>query len=84
MTSLPDLGPSQYPSMEKITVSCEGVVKLLKKLKQHKAAGPDNIPLMLLKEAAEEIFPAITLLFEASLNQIASLRHGLGHLLYTF
>ena len=68
-TSLPDLGPSQYPSMEDMTVSSEGVVKLLKNLKPHKAAGPDDIPLMLLKEAADEIAPAITLLFQASLNQ---------------
>ena len=52
-TSLPDLGPSQYPSMEDITVSCEGVVKLLKNLNPHKAAGPDEIPLMLFKEAAD-------------------------------
>ena len=67
--SLPDLGPSQYPSIEDITVSCEGVVKLLKNLKLHKAAGPYDIPLMLLIEAADEIAPAITLLFQASLNQ---------------
>ena len=67
-TSLPDLGPNQYPSMVDITVSCEGVVKLLKNLKPHKAAGPDDIPLMLHKEAADEIAPAITLLFQASLN----------------
>ena len=33
-TSLPDLGPRQYPSMEDITVSCKGVVKLLKNLKR--------------------------------------------------
>ena len=68
-TSIPDLGPSQYPSMEDITVSCKGVVKLVKNLKPHKAAGPDDIPLMLLREAADEIAPAITLLFQASLNQ---------------
>ena len=68
-TSLPDLGPSQYPSMEDITVSCEGVVKQLKNLKPHKAAGPDDIPLILHKEAADEIAAAITLLFQASLNQ---------------
>ena len=55
--------------MEDKTVSCKGVVKLLKNLKQHKAAGPNDIPLMLLKEAADEIAPAITLLFQASLNQ---------------
>ena len=64
-TSIPDLGPSQYPSMEDITVSCKGVVKLLKNLKPHKAAGPDDIPLMLLREAADEIAPAITLLFSS-------------------
>ena len=67
-TSIPDPGSSQYPSMKDITASCEGVVKLLKNLKPHKAAGPDDIPLMLLKEAADEIAPAITLLFQASLN----------------
>ena len=55
--------------MEDIIVSFKGVVKLLKNLKPHKAAGPDDIPLMLLREAADEIAPAITLLFQASLNQ---------------
>ena len=55
--------------MEDITVSCKGVVKLFKNLKPHKVAGPDDIPLMLLREAADEISPAITLLFQASLNQ---------------
>ena len=55
--------------MEDITVSCEGVVRLLNNLKPHKAAGPDDIPLMLHKEAAYEIAPAITLIFQVSLNQ---------------
>ena len=55
--------------MEDITVSCKGVVKLLKNLKLHKAVVPDGIPLMLLKEAADKIAPAITLHFQASLNQ---------------
>ena len=55
--------------MEDITVSCKGVVKPLKNIKPHKAAGPDDIPLTLLREAADEIAPAITLLFQASLNQ---------------
>ena len=45
------------------------MVKLLKNLKPHKAAGPDDIPLMLHKEAADEIAPEITLIFQASLNQ---------------
>ena len=55
--------------MEDITASCEGAVKLLKNLKPHKAAGASDIPLMPLKEVAEEIAPAIKLLSQASLNQ---------------
>ena len=68
-TSLPEPGPSQYPSMKDITVSCKGVVKLLKNLKPLKVAGLDDIPLMLPNDAADEIAPAITLLFQASLIQ---------------
>ena len=45
------------------------MAKLLKNLKPHKAALPDDIPLMLLNEAADEIAPAITLLSQASLYQ---------------
>ena len=59
--------------MKDITVSCKGVVKLLKNLKPHKAAGPDDILLMLHKESADEIAPAFNLLFLASLNHGALL-----------
>ena len=45
------------------------MIKQLKNLKPHKAAEPDDIPLMLPKEAADEMAPAITLLFQGSLNQ---------------
>ncbi|XP_072051476.1 uncharacterized protein [Amphiura filiformis] len=68
-SSLPDLGPSPHPTMNDINVSCAGVTKLLQNLKPHKAAGPDGIPVRLLKETAEEISPAITMLFQATLNQ---------------
>ena len=67
--SHPDLGSSQYPSMEDITVSRKGVVRQLKNLKPHKADETHYINLMLLKQAADEIAPAITQLFQASLNQ---------------
>ena len=43
--------------------------KQLKKLETRKAAGPDDISLMLLKEAADGIAAAITLLFQASIDQ---------------
>ena len=42
--------------------------KQLKIHKTHKAAGPDDIPLMLLKEVADGMATAITLLFQASIN----------------
>ena len=54
--------------MDDITVSCEGVTKLLRNLKAHKAAGPDGLPARLLKETASEIAPVVTLLW-ASIDQ---------------
>ena len=65
-SDLPDLGPSPYPSMEDITITNQGIVKLLKNLNPHKATGPDGVPAKLLKVVAEEIAPAITLLYQAS------------------
>ena len=68
-TPLPDLGPSKHPSMDSICVNKNGVIKLLRNLKPHSASGPDGIPTMLLKHTAEEIAPAVTMLFQASLDQ---------------
>ena len=65
---LPDLGPSQTPTVSPIKVTCKGVLKLLKDIKPHKASGPDNIPGRLLKEAAEELAPGLTFLFQISLD----------------
>ena len=52
-----------------ITVTENGVLKLLKKLKPHKAAGPDNIRPLVLKELAETIAPMVTRIFQASMEQ---------------
>ena len=68
-TDLPDLGPCLYPTMEDITINIAGVAKLLRSLKPHKATGPDGVPARLLKEIADEVAPAVTLLFQASLDQ---------------
>ena len=35
----------------------------------HKATGPDNIPAHFLNKVAREIAPALTVTFQASLNQ---------------
>ena len=66
---LPDKGNSTYPSLLNIQVRVDGVMKLLRNLSPHKAGGPDNIRPKFLREVAEELASALTLLFQASLDQ---------------
>ncbi|XP_072051490.1 uncharacterized protein [Amphiura filiformis] len=68
-STLPDLGPSTHPPMNGIQITNQGIVKLLKNLNPYKASGPDGVPARHLKETAEEIAPAISLLYQASLDQ---------------
>ena len=68
-SAMPNLGSSPHPSVSNIKISINGVTKLLRNLKPFKATGPDGIPARLLRETAEEIAPAVTLLFQASLDQ---------------
>ena len=68
-SSFADLGSSNYPDAPEITVHPNGVRKLLKKLKPHKASCPDDISPRILKEMAETLTPVLTLIFKASLNQ---------------
>ena len=63
------MGPSPYSDMPDIEVTRVGVTKLLKNLKPHKSTGPDGISAKVLKETADQISPAVTLLFQASLRQ---------------
>ena len=55
--------------MEDITITRNGIVKLLKDLNPHKASGPDGIGARILKECAEQVVDGLVLLFNASLNQ---------------
>jgi hypothetical protein len=66
---LPDLGPSPHPAVSNITITQGGVQKLLCHLNPHKATGPDQVSPRLLKETAKQISPALTLVFQASINQ---------------
>ena len=60
----------QYiPDIESLRININGVVELLKNLKLYKASGPDEIPAYLLKETSKEIAPALTFIFQASLQQ---------------
>ena len=56
------------PNMEELSISCNGILKLLQNLKPFKAAGPDRLKPLLLNELREEIAPIIQIIFECSLQ----------------
>jgi hypothetical protein len=66
--TLPHLPLGSIPSIPDFTISTHGVNKLLSDLNPHKASGPDEIPARILKVAAEEIAPALSIIFEKSLK----------------
>jgi hypothetical protein len=66
---MPYMGVSSTPEIPPIIIHHNGVMKLLTSLNPHKAMGPDSIPGRLLKETAKEITPALTFIFQASINQ---------------
>ena len=66
--SIPWLGTADT-KIDKLTVTRNGVEKLLEELKPHKAAGPDRISNKVLKELSKELAPVLTDLFNQSLNE---------------
>ena len=56
------------PAMAEIKIDLNGVLKLLSNLKPDKAAEPDSIKPVVLKQLKMEIAPAICLLFEKTLQ----------------
>ena len=68
LANQPDKGRSPFQTMENIKVTEQGIIKLLLNLKTNKATGPDSIPAFILKTAAKEIAPSLTLLFQQSLD----------------
>ena len=61
-----------------------GIFKLLKNLKSSKATGPDSIPAFILKEAAQEMAPILTLIFHGRLIQESFQDNGGKHGLYPY
>jgi len=66
---LPNSPDSPYPTISDISVTLNGVVNLLKNIKEHKTFVPDKIPNRFLKECSTEIVPSLVLLFQASIKQ---------------
>ena len=59
----------QETDMPDISITENGVLKLLNKLDTSKAAGPDGIRPRIMKEQSSELASILTLLFKASLHQ---------------
>ena len=56
------------PAMQEFQISIAGILKLLGNLKPGKAAGPDKIRPLVLKELREEISPIIKVIFDRSIE----------------
>ena len=57
-----------HPPMPPITITVQGVDKLLTGLNSNKTQGPDEISPRLLKELHTEIAPILTIIFQRSLD----------------
>jgi len=68
-SSPPRMSGSPLPDVSPITIHHEGVAQLLLNIQPNKASGPDNLPARFLKEVANEIAPALSIIFQASLDQ---------------
>ena len=58
----------RHPIMPDFTISNNGINKLLKNLKPNKAAGPDKLRPLVLRELWEEIAPILEAIFMKSLD----------------
>ena len=63
------LPSSPYPQISKITVTANGVQKLLESINGKKSSGPDDISPRILKELSREIAPILTFIFNQSIEQ---------------
>ena len=67
-SSIPPPEDQPFPAMPEISVTKEGVFKLLLKLNPNKATGPDLLPARILKDMANEIAPILTAIFQRSFD----------------
>ena len=65
---MPYLSEAHYPQISDLHVGVNGVEKLLSKLNTKKASGRDNIPNRILRQCSRELAPALTHIFNISLN----------------
>jgi len=69
LTDIPTVESSSHPSpMPDISISTEGIFKLLSELDTNKSPGPDEIPSVVLKHCAAEIAPILQIIFTQSMS----------------
>ena len=67
-TAISHLQGPDYPTIPSLEVTQLGVTKLLNGINPKKAQGPDEIPCRILKELDNELTPALTAIFNQSLE----------------
>ena len=65
---MPQMESKCNSSIPPLIIRQAGVAKLLKKINVTKAPGPDAIPNIILKNCAEQIAPAMTAIFQSSID----------------
>lgn len=68
-SNVPSMEGDPLPCIDAIQVHSEGIAELLFNINPGKSHGPDNLPAHFLKEVSLDIAPALTLIFQASLDQ---------------
>ena len=67
-SSIPKLPGPPHPPIGNMEIDTRGVEKLLTRLDPNKASGPDNISCRILKELAIELAPALTAIYQQSID----------------
>ena len=67
--NIPTLNKDPLPDMPPIQVYPQGIQHLLNNLDANKSGGPDKLPAKFLKKVAAEIAPALSIIYQASLDQ---------------
>lgn len=68
LSQIPDTLKTDTPIMPDITISDKGILKLLGNLNPNKAAGPDRLKPLVLRELREQIAPVLGVIYQVSLE----------------
>ena len=67
--NIPTLSNGPFPDMPPIQIYPQGIQYLLNNLDANKSGGPDKLPARFLKEVAAEVVLALSIIYQASLDQ---------------